>query len=201
MKKRRVLFLLVCIAALVSGLLHYSGSLESTQEKIYDRFFVRATPPADVVIFAIDDESLKELGGWPLPRSVLAQALGNLQGTRAVAFDLILADPSSRGVADDAILAQALRDSSVPVIIPFQFDERGLKTTEPLPAFSSHSTRAYVNLSLDSDGAIRSYQPKREGEMSMSASLLPDVNSIPSAVRIRYYGPASTVLTIPFIDL
>src|SRR5262249_47373465 len=51
-------------------------------------------PSGNVVILAIDDASIAALGGWPLPRRVLGEAVRRLAeaGARVVAFDLLLLD-------------------------------------------------------------------------------------------------------------
>lgn len=62
----------------------------------YNRLYPRPAP-ADrpVVIVDIDEESLKELGQWPWPRTVLARLVDQLSalGAKAVAFDMVFAEP------------------------------------------------------------------------------------------------------------
>jgi adenylate cyclase len=84
-------------------------------------------PPANVVILAIDQESLARgadfqanpdrypelapLEVWPWRRAAYAQAIARLldSGARTVAVDLVLTDPSLYSPADDRQLAEALR--------------------------------------------------------------------------------------------
>jgi adenylate cyclase len=62
----------------------------------YNRMSPRQAP-ADrpVVIVDIDEESLRVLGQWPWPRTVLAQLVDRLKqaGAKAVAFDMVFAEP------------------------------------------------------------------------------------------------------------
>lgn len=48
-----------------------------------------------VIIIDIDDDSLKEIGQWPWPRTVLADIVTNLTalGAKVIAFDGVLAEP------------------------------------------------------------------------------------------------------------
>ncbi|NJK62041.1 MAG: CHASE2 domain-containing protein [Synechococcaceae cyanobacterium SM2_3_1] len=97
---------------------------------LYSQFFRwrGARPPhEDLVILAIDDDSLRvgelfepeelaelpelaQLQTWPWPRAVYGMALEQLiqAGVQQVAFDLIFTDPSPFGPEDDQVFRQAL---------------------------------------------------------------------------------------------
>ncbi|MEO7178402.1 MAG: CHASE2 domain-containing protein [Allosphingosinicella sp.] len=67
------------------------------------------SPPVRIVLIAIDERSLAQVGPWPWPRSVYARVLDALarQGVQRVAFDIVFSqDPSQQ--RDDAVLARAL---------------------------------------------------------------------------------------------
>jgi len=74
------------------------GPLETMELKLYDlRANLRATKPAtnDVVIVAVDDASIQQIGRWPWPRSYMAQMLDTLSeaGAKVIGLNLILSDP------------------------------------------------------------------------------------------------------------
>src|SRR4030042_3615356 len=72
-----------------------------------DQLFLPTTPSANVVIVAIDDESLAKYGKWSdWSRSLHAQAIDNLKQAKAgvIGFDVLFADQS----VDDPELAQAI---------------------------------------------------------------------------------------------
>ncbi len=83
-----------------------------------DRLFTESTNP-NVVIVGIDDQSIKDLGRYPLPRDRYAQALDNLNkdGAAAVAFDIGFSDP--RDPATDGAFAQSLAQTKVPVVLGY----------------------------------------------------------------------------------
>jgi len=78
----------------------------------YDlRFRLRPPEPvsSDIVIIEISDDTLANLGHWPLPRDFHASLIDVLRtlGARAIVFDLLLSEPAPQ----DTVLAQAMRDS------------------------------------------------------------------------------------------
>ncbi|NJR49295.1 MAG: CHASE2 domain-containing protein [Leptolyngbyaceae cyanobacterium CSU_1_3] len=71
-------------------------------------FWVRGVvpPPSQVVILAIEEESLSHLSSWPLRRATYAQAIEQVMraGAKSVAVDVIWDLPSSYGSTDQASL-------------------------------------------------------------------------------------------------
>lgn len=62
---------------------------------LYQRLFPRQRIKDGVVVVAIDDASLKTMGQWPWPRSVLAQVIGRIAAEKpaAIAIDAFFAEP------------------------------------------------------------------------------------------------------------
>jgi len=86
-------------------------------------------PGSDVVIVGIDNQSVKSVGQYPVPRSAYTTALQNLEndGALVVAFDIGFPDP--RDKPTDLAFAQALATSKVPVVLSYQ----GSSTCPPEP--------------------------------------------------------------------
>jgi HD-GYP domain-containing protein (c-di-GMP phosphodiesterase class II)/CHASE2 domain-containing sensor protein len=80
----------------------------------------------DVVIVAIDPQSLRAFPSWPWPRRLYAQAIERLDaaGARAIAFDIDLSAPRER--EDDAALAAAIEKSGRVALAAF-------RQLQPLP--------------------------------------------------------------------
>lgn len=135
----RVLALLLLLA-LVSLRLWDPGPLEILRHRafdVYQQLQPRATPLRSVVIVDIDEPSLRALGQWPWPRTILADMVSRLsdEGATAIGFDVLFPEPdrSSPGVvaetfrglddetreklrglpASDEIFAEAIRRSTV----------------------------------------------------------------------------------------
>ena len=87
-----------------------------------DRFASQYDPgkPQDsIVIVGIDNESLKTVGRFPIPRHFYADALQTLEkdGATAVAFDIGFPDPSNGD--EDTRFHKALAATKVPVILAY----------------------------------------------------------------------------------
>ena len=87
-----------------------------------DRFGFQTTPDPHIVIVGIDNQSVKDIGRYPVPRDRYAQALQNLEkaGAAVVAFDIGF--PDQRDLATDKAFAAALASSTVPVILGYAGD-------------------------------------------------------------------------------
>lgn len=98
--------------------------LELVELKALDaRFKTRQAikPAEDVVIVTIDDKSLKELGRWPWPRSIIAKLIDSLTASdiKVIGFDIVFAE-KSQDDKEDAILAKAIAESGR-VILGYYF--------------------------------------------------------------------------------
>ena len=84
-----------------------------------ERMLAPRSSPASVLVIDIDDASLTDmrpmLGTWPFKRDVYALAIDQLResGARAIAIDLLLADPRD----GDAALARAMAREGAPVVL------------------------------------------------------------------------------------
>ncbi|MDH3452111.1 MAG: CHASE2 domain-containing protein, partial [Gammaproteobacteria bacterium] len=121
-----------------------------------------APPPDDIVIIAIDEASLSALGRWPWPRRVHAQLLRRLQEAqpKAVALDIIFAEPDINDPGGDQALAAAMRDSGR-VVLPVLLEQPrvGGQLFEQLPMpllVSAAANLGHVHVELDADGLARS---------------------------------------------
>ncbi|HWI39963.1 MAG TPA: adenylate/guanylate cyclase domain-containing protein [Verrucomicrobiae bacterium] len=108
---------------LILALLMAAGfpPLQVIEGKLFDlRFAVRGPlpPPPQVVIAAIDEKSLREVGRWQWNRDRLALLVDRLYaaGAEVVAFDIILAEP----FRDDPVLARSLHQAGN-VLLPLDF--------------------------------------------------------------------------------
>jgi CHASE2 domain-containing sensor protein len=78
------------------------------------RFAIRGGhTPKDVVVVAVDEKSLGELGPWPFPRRYHAQLIKRIADdrSRAIAVDIQFSEPSDQ--ADDSALAGAVRQANL----------------------------------------------------------------------------------------
>jgi len=186
-------------------------------------------PSPDIVIVAIDDESLSVIGRWPWPRSVHAALIDRLAGagTRAIGLDLFLTEPDP-DPAQDAALAAALRRAG-DVVLPVAFTDApdGMRELLPVAPLRRVVRLGHVDTELDADSILRSAylhagpgaatyphfalalletagQRPRKPSFALSA---PPAFAAQGAwlrdqrVLIRYAGPPGKVQRIPYVRL
>lgn len=133
--------------------------LKNLDNTLYDRLvglLVQQPASDDIVIVAIDDGSIQEMGHWPWPRAQHATLLEQLSEARAVAFDLVFSEPNPAYPDDDAILAQAIRDHGR-VVLPLIISNNSSTVAPPMPILGDAAMRlGTINIYPDSDGVIRS---------------------------------------------
>ncbi len=115
----------------------------------------------DIVIVAVDDRSLSELGGWPLSRDNYTQLLDALNADgaqpKAIGFDFLFLDPS----AEDQALAQRMRQFNAALPLEFRIQDnpqRSLKPSLPVAPLAQAASIGHINLAFDPDGLIRGIQ-------------------------------------------
>ena len=129
----------VILTLLLSGLLVAavrSGWLERADFWLYDTSVTWSgrAAPADILILAIDEESLGRQGRWPWSRQVLADAVERLTqaGAGPLLLDVIFSEPQSDDPAADARLATALARHGR-VVLPVYMPDAGTTVAKPPP--------------------------------------------------------------------
>jgi CHASE2 domain-containing sensor protein len=162
---RREWLLTAAIAFALLGLFVYGSVARPMGNVVYDHFMrlhgFRATQ--DIVIVAIDDRSLKELGGWPLKRSNYQALLDQLNDERykpkSIGIDLLFLDPT----ADDTALAQSIRQHKAVLPLEFKIQDDAKQTYQaspPIGPLADAAELGHINLAFDGDGIIRGFNAK-----------------------------------------
>lgn len=152
---------LLCAALAVFAT--WSGWLWRIDQVAYDAAMSVSRPAADpqVVIVAIDDPSLAEIGRWPWRRSVHAALIERLTraGARSIVMDIILSEPNAADPEADAALAAAMAGSGR-VILPLIQATRGnaiVGEAPPAPLFAAAAAGiGHIHVEFDPDGIARS---------------------------------------------
>jgi diguanylate cyclase (GGDEF)-like protein/PAS domain S-box-containing protein len=160
-----------------------SGLTQRVDHLLYDGLIAFDRPPVhdDLVIVAIDEPSLAQLGRWPWPRATHARLLERLREARvrAVALQIIFAEPSVPQA--DRALAEAVAGLGRVVLPVFPevvegaaFGSAGagaglvpLHASRPLPELAAGARLGHVDTELDEDGLARAVYLKAgmEGEL------------------------------------
>jgi CHASE2 domain-containing sensor protein/signal transduction histidine kinase len=152
--------LILAAVALIASL---SGALGRFDNLLYDlgeRATVRAAPD-DIVIVAIDQDSLIQLGRWPWSRSIHAALVERLhrEGARVIALDMVFAEPDASGQIGDAQLADAIAKAGnvvLPLIIEQSRLNGEMREVGPLPQLAeSAAAIGRVHVEIEDDGIVR----------------------------------------------
>ncbi|MNR79205.1 Sensor histidine kinase YycG [compost metagenome] len=151
--------------------LGWQNGLGRLDQSLYDLFLSVDSKPVreDIIIVAIDDYSLAELGRWPWPRTLHSDLINRLNKAqpRAIGMDVILSENST--LQADSQLAAAIAQSQR-VVLPVVLSNagQGLRAGLPIPALAAAAhTLGHINLEHDSDGVVRSVF-LREGQKGKS---------------------------------
>ncbi|RMF70499.1 MAG: CHASE2 domain-containing protein, partial [Cyanobacteria bacterium J069] len=212
--------------------------MERQTQVLFFRLRGAVEPPANVVILAIDQESLARgadfqanpdrypelapLEVWPWQRAAYAQAIDRLlaTGARAVSVDLVLADPSLYGPADDRQLAEVLRRYPGRAVLAANYEVFGTpdggeqsQIVMPNPDFGAALGQiGLINFLRDADKRVYRLsdnliedvlQPQGLGEgIDSFAVATLRAAQLPAPARttgnIFYYGPPTTFRRVPF---
>jgi predicted signal transduction protein with EAL and GGDEF domain len=131
---------------------------------IYDLLlpFESPTMSDDIVIIAIDDASINELGRWPWTRERHAELLNMLTpvSPRAIGFDLLFSEAEQNNQAD-ARFARAIADNNQTalVVAPIQETEDArISERLPIPDLAIEAAAlGHVDVELDIDGITRHF--------------------------------------------
>lgn len=150
-------------AASLVTLLILSGLTWRADTWFYDAVARATSRPADdrILVVAIDEKSLAELGRWPWSRRTHAELIDRLTaaGVLGIGLDTLLSDPALFDPEGDALLAQSLNRSGK-VVLPVyaEAENRGGPTVElmPIPEFAaSAAALGHVDMGEDADGVAR----------------------------------------------
>src|SRR5215212_9533086 len=169
---------LAAIWGVVVAIPHWRGDvslLDHVEAPLTDLLFLlqgNRAAPDPITIVAIDDETVRQAGAYPLPRATLARLIERLAALRpkAIALDLLLVDP---GPSDgDQALTDALRHSPAVLAGAATFQNavqwvdslgagrlEGVPIAEhlllPLRRFSEVAATGLVNVATDRAGTPR----------------------------------------------
>lgn len=155
--------LLVLLFTFVSGLFVHNNVLWRWDNLLFDAqlsFWTREASE-DIIIIAIDDESLNELGRWPWPRSTHARLIDKLEieSPRAIGLDIIFSERDANNPESDQLLSHAIQASGKVVLPVFMSKESNNSypiESLPLPEFTNHAAAlGHVHIDFSDDGIAR----------------------------------------------
>lgn len=156
----------IVLAALVGALAVVASHGQwfwKQDEAVYDAYVGgwEYMPDARLLIVAIDDNSLQQLGQWPWPRGTHARLLDRLTdaGAERVVLDLVLSEPDRQDSTQDAELAAAIRRNGhvvLPVLAAPASGPRMAEELLPIPLIAANAASlGHTDIEVDGDGVAR----------------------------------------------
>ena len=191
------------LLAVIAVIVLQTGILQRWDLLLYDwnRAAWSRAPGGDILIVAIDEQSLHALGRWPWSRRYHAQLIRELSaaGARVIVLDIAFAEPDRDDPPADVDLAAALAASGR-VVLPVLHQQHRLEDqrleTPPIPRLAESSAAlGHVDVPLDLDGIARSVALKAGfGErhwptLALAALEVGDPDSAPPLVVPRADRP------------
>jgi adenylate cyclase len=136
-----VLFALFALLITTNAFSHVRGTLS-------DRLYGDKPVLDNIIIVAIDDASINQLGRWPWNRDIHAQLLNKVKDAKVIGVDVSFFEPSP----NDALLNSTL-NAMTNVVLAAELQQGVLYK----PIFSAAS--GYVNLLGDPDSITRRFDP------------------------------------------
>ena len=151
-----------------------AGPIERLDLALYDAgLWLAAVPPdPSVLIVAIDDQSIGQVGRWPWPRAVTAELIRRVaaSGPASLGIDILFAEPG----AGDAALADAIRTARPILAVAREQGRDGrFLPLYPLRALADDARLAHVVMSYGSDGLVRGLYAQ-EGHLPALARAMTD---------------------------
>lgn len=155
-------FLLPLIILITIQGLVVLGVFSRLEMSIYDSWFRLngvQDPGEEIIIIAIDQNSINKIGPLPWPRTVHANLLENLSEAKVVAFDITFAN--ERGAEEDILFASAIAEQgNVVLASKFYFEQEDGEIVQvfepPLMQFLEGAVSlGFVNTPTDPDQVVR----------------------------------------------
>ncbi len=178
------------LAASILILVFSLGFFESWQWQLTDKLFTTQSPSGQIIIVAIDDKSIQEIGQWPWPRSVHAQLIEKLKDARVIGLDISFLEPSSPN--EDAVLASAITKNGRVVLAA---EKSGSESLLPIEIFSKNARIGFINTIADPDGITRRVNLKQSFATQITQSPLSQT------IHINFSGPPHTFPYFSYSDI
>lgn len=166
-KTKKTGYILGLIAfGLIFILNFFVGVFETLEYKSYDyRLKLRGNniPIDNILIAAIDEDSLEHYGRWPWDRKVHVKLIDSLTaaGAKVILFDVLFLEKSD--TASDRALVQATnRTGNVVHEVLFEFSSGGIPCRERAPIAGLADAASHIgfpNVFVEIDGIVRKIKP------------------------------------------
>jgi len=171
---------------LILSFLFSIGVFSNIQTGLSDNLYGGITPREDIIIIAIDDQSLQEIGRWPWDRNEFADIIELLNESAVTGIDIAFFEQSNE--VHDLLLTQSVK-SAGNVVLPVEYTSYEKRYGEiygdeillPIEGLGDQAAGlGYINILTDNDGVSRAVNLDVKG----------DYDSFTSAIYEKHTGKA-----------
>lgn len=172
------------VAAIITLSGAEAGIFQSFQALTYNILFrLRGSVAWDerVVVVEIDDQSIQDIGQFPIARSYYTEFLNRLEEAQpsVVAFDIVFAEASE----DDVALGEAMNRLNR-VVLAQSWDNQGLPIL-PNPTLADHAvSMGHVLNPPTDDGISRTIRPYIQGVPALGIAIAQSYSLVAAAIAI-----------------
>jgi len=197
------------------------GFFVSWRAKLTDKLFLQGEPSQEIIIIAIDNDSLQELGRWPWDRAVHAQLIDKINEQEPMVIGLDVSFPEKSSFASDQELALAITRAGnvvLPIESELSFIKQKIISNNILWPIESIRSAAIglgiTNTPPDQDGVFRklplNVYTQEDEKYSAFAVKIADFYTgglppIPTDQQermiVNYFGRPGTISAIPAIEV
>ena len=214
-KNKRV-FIIISIALIIfifCSSLFLLGFFQNVNQKLSDNLYGQSTHLDNIIIIAIDDESLEQIGIWPWNRNNFSLLLNQLTDAQVIAFDISFFKDAEGDEQFQQSLKQ-LNEKNIPLVFGFEYLKlkqidnqiKGFEPSHTISKFTNNNSQGYVNVLSDDDGLIRKIplNLSNENYSALSAEVYKIIKGFDHkriTLNINYVGPANTFKYYSFKDV
>ncbi|OGE16176.1 hypothetical protein A3F00_04580 [Candidatus Daviesbacteria bacterium RIFCSPHIGHO2_12_FULL_37_11] len=150
------------ISLIILWLLNFFPPGEILNLKALDLFRTPHTPHPEIVILAIDNKSLSEIGRWPWDRKVHAKIIDKLKSLNPQILGLDVTFSEESNAINDKVFIESIDNVKFPIVLSSELiylkgSEKPQKLLLPLAQFLKNLkvTYGFTNLTEDPDQLIR----------------------------------------------
>lgn len=194
------------IAVLLSLLLNFNF-FYGWEIKLDDSLYGGKSALDEIIIVAIDDRSIQEIGRWPWNRSVFIDAFERLEETAVTGIDVAFFEKYDREI--DAKLGERIKQNNNVVLpVEYLFEKDGAELLEPIPELKDSAAKlAFINFYTASDGVTRTVPLDIDGKYDSFTGevynlyLNKNFDYPDNKLLVNFAGKPGSFRTVSFIDV
>ena len=208
--KLKYCIIIAVIISIFLASMQFAGVFNNIQLKLADNLYGGKNVLDTIIIVAIDDNSLQEIGRWPWNRDVFAKAINQMNQAKVIAIDVAFFETSNP--EQDKQLGEAILNANV--ILPVEYitfakqEDRVIGQRLLLPIKElENAKKGYINVVTDSDGVTRAVNTDISEEYDNFAYEAykeywkKDIDAKKSRFLVNFAGPPGSFKTYSITDV